>query len=436
MRSATAGLLACLALLGCMPAADQTAQPAGVVQPEPAMVSRRLPSLAGTDFAALVRQGVSNSPLSSAGSAKLVAAASRLEAERGARRPQVSAEVSATTSGSTVPVLSLRQILFDGGQSKERVALKEIEARGAWLTELSALSTRSFVAVEAIIGLQRDRKLQAQAELNSNRIQEIVDDLQSRFDGGVGSVADLLAGQGRSSNAQTELGNARSQVQLASTRWVEFFGFAPGQLPNVPLAPSALRGASMADVIANSPRMREQAEVTQARMRSLSIAQRSGRPTISAIVETDFDQGSFRDPVQARLGVSAPIYRGGAVKANVAAAEAALAESKANEEALQRELTRALSEALVETNSVKGRLSSARKSVEINTEALEAARGQFEIGRGSLLQILDALRELNVAQAQVIQLEADALSAEYAILATTGDILDVLGIVQPVDPTR
>jgi adhesin transport system outer membrane protein len=335
-----------------------------------------------------------------------------------------------------VPVLSLRQLLFDGGQSKERVALKEIEARGAWLTELSALSTRSFVAVEAIIGLQRDRKLQAQAELNSNRIQEIVDDLQSRFDGGVGSVADLLAGQGRSSNAQTELGNARSQVQLASTRWVEFFGFAPGQLPNVPLAPSALRGASMADVIANSPRMREQAEVTQARMRSLSIAQRSGRPTISAIVETDFDQGSFRDPVQARLGVSAPIYRGGAVKANVAAAEAALAESKANEEALQRELTRALSEALVETNSVKGRLSSARKSVEINTEALEAARGQFEIGRGSLLQILDALRELNVAQAQVIQLEADALSAEYAILATTGDILDVLGIVQPVDPTR
>jgi outer membrane protein TolC len=135
------------------------------------------------------------------------------------------------------------------------------------------------------------------------------------------------------------------------------------------------------------------------------------------------------------LGIDVPIYRGGIARANIDTAEAGLEQSRAGEEALRRELLRSLAQALEETSSIQGRLASARRAVRTNEKALEAARGQVDIGRGTLVQTLDALRELNTAQTRIIQLQAQARRAEYAVLAVTGDILDALGIAQPVDPT-
>ena len=164
------------------------------------------------------------------------------------------------------------------------------------------------------------------------------------------------------------------------------------------------------------------------------MTERSIRPTVAAILETDFDQGSIDDGAQARLGVDIPIYQGGLVNANIETAKASLAQSKAIEEELRREIQRSLDQALEETTSIAARLASARRAVKINDEALDAARGQFDLGRGTFLQILDALRELNTAQVRVIRLEAQERRAEYALLAVTGDILDALGVVQPANP--
>ncbi|MEM9126381.1 MAG: TolC family protein [Pseudomonadota bacterium] len=391
-------------------------------------------TVAQTDFAELVRSGVAGSPSTTAGAASVAASRSRIDAEQGAFLPQIEAETSLTSDGDTVPILRLSQIIYDGGKVAGRVGLRKIEARQTWLNEISELSAVSFQAIETIIDMDRNRRLEQQARQNLARTDALVRDLQSRVDAGAGSVADLLAGQGRRQNAQTELAQAQTNVALTTATWIEVFGGRPDIVPLIPPAPGLVAGSS-GDIVERSPRLRTQIAASQARAQEVVVARRATRPTLSAILETDFDQGSIDDGVRARLGVTVPIYQGGSARANVEVAQANLQQGRADEEDLRRELQRSLSQALEETASIQQRLTSARRAVDINEQALAAARGQFNIGRSTLVQILDALRELNTAKVRVIQLEAQARRAEYAVLAVTGDILDALGVQRPPDPT-
>lgn len=409
------------------PAAEPAAQPV-------AARSNLNGSVVRTEFAELVRRSVATSPTTAAGTANVLASQFRIEAERGAFRPQLNAETSLTSDGDTVPILRLSQIIYDGGKVSSRVGLRQIEARQTWLSELSELSAQSFEAIEAIIDLDRNRRLEVQARQNLERTEALVSDLQSRFDAGAGSVADLLAGQGRQSNAETELAQAETNVELATATWIEVFGSRPSAIPTIPPAP-VLAGTTSQAMVERSPRLRTQVAVSEVRQQEVVVAERATRPTLSAILETDFNEGSIDNGAQARLGVNVPIYQGGSARANVETARANLQQSEADAEELRRELQRNLSQALEETNSIQRRLATARRAVEINEQALDAARGQFNIGRSTIVQILDALRELNLAQVRVIQLEAQARRAEYAVLAVTGDILDALGVAQPTDPT-
>ncbi len=430
-------LLVMAGLAGCsdtLPKGEVTRAPSSIPVQSQNVAGNLASTVQQTEFARLIRESVATAPSTAAGVASLAASRSRISAEKGAFLPQLNAETSLASHGDTVPILRLSQIIYDGGKISARVGLRRVEAEQAWLTEISELSALSFQAVETVIDLDRNRRLESQARQNLQRTTELVEDLQARHDAGAGSVADLLTGQARQSNAETELAQAQTEVALASANWVEVFNAPPGQMPVIPPAPGLAQNIS-ATLIDSSPRLRTQIAASKLREQEVLVAERATRPTLSAILETDFDQGSMRDGAQARLGVDVPIYQGGTARANIETARANLRQSQADEDALRRELQRSLTRALEETNSVQQRLATARSAVKISEDALKAAQSQFGIGRSTLLQILDALRELNTAQVRVIQLEAQARRAEYAVLAVTGDILEALGVSMPQDPS-
>jgi outer membrane protein TolC len=387
-------------------------------------------SVEATDFARLIRKGVANAPSTAAASSVLAAAGSRVDSARSAYQPQLSAEGAINSDGDAVPILRLSQIIYDGGRTNKRVALRRTEAEQIYESEVASLSARAFEAVEAIINLDRDQRLQAQAQRNVSSVGSVLDDLQERFDAGAGSVADVLAGKGRLSNAQAAYDQATLDVKYAAAAWVEVFGTQPGVVPGIPAAPT-LKSANNETVLARSPRMREAEFQTAVRQQEYELAKVAGRPVMSGILETDFDRG-----LQARVGVSLPIYQGGLLKSDIATASSRLAETEERALVLRRELERALTQARAETSSNAARVARAREAVRLNEQAVDAAQGQFRLGNGSLLQTLDALRELNDARVRLVRQDAEAKRAEYAILAVTGDILDALGILAPARPAQ
>ena len=198
-------LSAGLALQGCEQTAA-TATPIGetapaiaaVVQPvQPAASANRISgSVANTPFAKLIRKGVANAPSTAASSSVLAAAGSRITAERSAYQPQLSAEGAINSDGDAVPILRLSQIIYDGGRTKKRVSLRKTQADQIYESEVASLSARAFEAVEVLINLDRDRRLQAQAQRNVALVGSLVDDLDDRFSAGAGSVADVLTASG------------------------------------------------------------------------------------------------------------------------------------------------------------------------------------------------------------------------------------------------
>lgn len=389
------------------------------------MISR---SVQNTAFAQLIRQGVANAPSTAAASSVLAAAGSRVDSARSAYQPQLSAEGAINSDGAAVPVLRLSQIIYDGGRTQKRVALRRTEADQIYESEVASLSARAFEAVEVIINLDRDQRLQAQEQRYVSSVGSLLVDLEDRFDAGAGSVADVLTGKGRLSNAQAEYDQATLDVSYAAAAWVEVFGAAPAAVPGIPAAP-VLNTTNNAIVLDRSPRMREATFLTQVRQQEYDLSLVAGRPVLSGILETDFNDG-----LEARVGVSVPIYQGGLLKSDIATAAARLAETEERALVLRRQLERALTQARAETGSNAARVARAREAVRLNEASVDAAQGQFRLGKGSLLQTLDALRELNEARVRLIRQDAEAKRAEYAILAVTGDILDALGILAPPRP--
>ncbi|WP_438991436.1 TolC family protein [Lentibacter sp.] len=390
-------------------------------------------SLAQTRFAALIQQGVTTGPLSKAAGSVILDASAQIEIEKSALRPQISAEGSLTSGGTSVPVLRLNQIIYDGGRTEARVALRQTEAKRVYQSEVASLSARTFQAVETVIDFERDKDLLSQAKQNAAQIEGLVGLIEERFEAGAGSIADVLSAKGRLSNAQSDVAQASTNLASSKAVWVEVFGAPPKQSLRIPPAPQ-LRQTDEGFALENSPRLRELALVLETREQELDLSARARVPTVSAILETDFNQGSFSNGVQARLGVNFPIYRGGLEDASAASAKARRDQALAAFDSLKRELTRSLSQAKAETGSIQARLSATQRAVALNEQALVTSKGQFELGKGNFTQIVEAVRELDVAQERYIRQKSEARRAEYAILAVTGDILDALGIIAPLRP--
>ncbi|WP_186827108.1 TolC family protein [Shimia ponticola] len=392
-------------------------------------------TISATPFAAVVRDGTARAPTTLAQAAALTAARVQVGARQAAWQPQVSLGVSANSGGDVVPVGRITQLLYDGGASREQIAIAKLGADQAYESQLAEMATQTYAGVDAIIALTQARARVDQARRNVAAVQDIVSDLQRRFDVGAGSSADLLAGEGRVAQATSAQLEAAADLREAEALWTDLFGLpAPARLPSVPKAPR-LRNTNVDAALAGSPRLRAQVNQVAAQERSVELARAQGRPRVSAILESDFGVGNFEDDVQARVGVDVPVYQGGQLQASVAGAEADLAQSRAAQEGLRRDLRRALTSALAEVSDTASRLAAAQKAVRVNRDALEAARGQFQLGSGSLIAILDAQRSINETQVSLIDLRADTARAEYAILAITGDILTAVGVVLPVAPS-
>ena len=100
-------------------------------------------------------------------------------------------------------------------------------------------------------------------------------------------------------------------------------------------------------------------------------------------------------------------------------------------DATKRELESRSRILVAELLAVADRLTATSAAREANRANLVVAREQFQAGRRSLIELLDAEREALASERQQILAEYDQVLLGYAVLAATGDILDVFGVTLP-----
>lgn len=411
-------LVAATLLSACASPPDLSALEAAVTTRE-----ARVPAHLGTTpFGQAVASAVTASPSLGRGEAALREAEAGLIAAGGAFRPEVSIGVRPEgESGFGVTSFSaLTTLLYDGGASQARETAAQARVLGGIAGRTEAGSQAALMAVQAWASVVTARALLHASEETLRALEATTARIEDRATAGAGASGEVLTARSRLANERADAVSARAEVARAEAVFFEIFGEAPGpglslpprapQAPGVGAAGSPILLQAEAEVLAAEA---EHAAALAGRAPTLavSVSVLAGRSPVAGL-----DTEQLLTPVNGR-------------RAQVAATDARIEARRTDLDATARELESRLRILEAEGRAADRRLAAARDASEANHANLTASRDQFEAGRQTLIALLDAEREALASERQRILAEHDRAVLGYAMLAATGDILDLFGIV-------
>lgn len=433
LRAHTAALALVLIASGCVFEAAAQALPDAVRN-----ALRRNPEVLGA--AANARAAVAGYDQAAAGrwpTVDLRGAGGREESENtGLRFSGQDSRTLTRREGSLI----LRQNVFDGAQVRSEMERQSFRLDSARYRLIETGETVALRTAEAYIEALRDEGVVRLAEENVARHEDLHQKTQARFKSGVGQRADAEQAGARVALARSTLVNARGTAEDSAARFNRVVGRYPVALADPPspakhLPPSAAR--AQVDAVDNAYGVhaaRAELGAAQAGVRSVraDLLPRFD-VELSASRNRDIDgiQGINNDN-QAMLLMRYNLFRGGADQARIREAmerETVALETYNNalfstEESVARTWAAML--------AARERIAPLEAHARATAQVLEAYRSQFELGRRSLLDLVNAENELFQARSALHSGLAAARVAEYRLLAAVGALVKALGLSEEI----
>ncbi|GGD35838.1 TolC family outer membrane protein [Croceicoccus pelagius] len=324
--------------------------------------------------------------------------------------------------------------VYSGGGVKNsiRAAKQRVEAGRA---DLKATESGVFArVVAAYMDVIRDS---AVVQLNKQNVDTLGVNLQAtrdRFEIGDLTRTDVAQSDSRLALAQSDYLTAQSNLIGSRERYIQLVGKAPvnlqppPQLPGLPASPE-----DAVDVaLANNPDLIAARERSEAARYDIEVAGSTRLPRVELFTSggyTDYfgtlggnavgvDQSETTAQAGARLTV--PIFQGGFPAALERQAQARAQSTMETEIAIERDViaqTRAAYSAWLAANEV---IQATTTAVSAASLSLEGVRAENTVGNRTILDILDAERELLSAQVQLVTAQRNAYVAGFSLLAAMG----------------
>ncbi|MEH3038045.1 MAG: TolC family protein [Sphingomonas adhaesiva] len=328
------------------------------------------------------------------------------------------------------------QTLFDSGRRRSELQRQAARTDGA----ASRVQERSqFIALEVarryIDYLLQQRVLAAAAD-NVSFHQKLAGDLGQGVRGGSVSIADQQQAQERLQSAMARRTEAQEELENAAISFRTLTGLT---LDNATLPPelTAKMPPSLSEAIAlartDNPRVREAVADVDAAYGVLGVAKAALGPRVNLEGRARYgeDVDGFRgytSDLQARVVLRWDLYTGGVNQAAVQENVRRASEARYRLHQMEREAEN-------DVRTSWNRLQQQTKLVgELDTQAgvsgdlILSYREQFNVGRRSLLDLLDAqnTRYNVVVQAETARLAQ--LFAQYRVLAATNQLIEAVGV--------
>ena len=324
--------------------------------------------------------------------------------------------------------------VYSGGGVKNsiRAAKQRVEAGRA---DLKATESGVFArVVAAYMDVIRDS---AVVQLNKQNVDTLGVNLQAtrdRFEIGDLTRTDVAQSDSRLALAQSDYLTAQSNLIGSRERYIQLVGKAPvnlqppPQLPGLPASPE-----DAVDVaLANNPDLIAARERSEASRYDIEVAGSTRLPRVELFTSGGYteyfgtlggnavgvDQSETTAQAGARLTV--PIFQGGFPAALERQAQARAQSTMETEIAIERDViaqTRAAYSAWLAANEV---IQATTTAVSAASLSLEGVRAENTVGNRTILDILDAERELLSAQVQLVTAQRNAYVAGFSLLAAMG----------------
>lgn len=415
-------------LAACTNVPDQTVRQPATEAPS-LTIQSRIPSVANTPFGRQIADAVMLSPAIAGEAASVAQAEAELRGAQGAFRPYVSVGLSTQSYTSTglrdfdiSPVAELTQLVYDGGASRARIAQASANIERSNDERVATASATTLLAVETYLNVLVLRELLIAADRTVTAHEELRDRIAERADVGAGIQTDILTARSRLADAHALQISVRADLAYAEAAYAEIFDHDPPLDLARPTAAPPLPD-EVPEVLAHrSPRWRVASANIAVLEAGLATARAGRGPQVSLQTSAGLDDD---DDVDIALGlvVDYPIYSQGRAAAAIDAAMAQLNAARAESAALERTLVRELVSIISDRGTNAAQVEAARNAADANAATLAALTEQFQIGRSSLLDVLDAESATFAAQQALILTQNERALTGWAALAITGDIL-------------
>lgn len=340
--------------------------------------------------------------------------------------------------------LTATWVLFNGferefNQAAARYGLEESEASRA---DARRLLLDGVVA--AYYGGQLAAFNLTIAEADKAFFERQLKEAEARYNAGTGALSDILNFKIRLNAADAELITTRRAQEVARHALAALLGVPDANLPaDLPLAtmvPERDREMAPLETTALIDRaMERRPDLLRARkgvqrQEAAVGAARSGYwPTLSlnGAMEADRteDAGFESDDVGSRIGLNLTmnLFAGGATRARVREAQAAMEERQRQLSDLEIQVHEAVRNRVAAMDSAREQLRLQRANAALVQENRDLVEKEYQAGQGSLVRLNEAQRDLNTAQSRLALALVSLRQAWYGLQSETGSLAAALG---------
>lgn len=330
----------------------------------------------------------------------------------------------------------LTQPIWDGFASRSRVRSAKATLESVKHRVMDTATTLSLDGIIAHIDLLRQRELYRLAEKNVSAHRAILSQTEDRSNLGADTAADVSQAQSRLSRALSSLSQAQAALLVAEDTYARLTGMPPAaKLEPVPMPPDSFSGPQPVFELAekNNPHLAAFLQDVRVAQGDKELAESAFYPTFNAEAGPTYsDRGGSYD----RWVYSFDLV--GTMRWNVFNSFADVAETKAAQARIRQarqvmydyidDLKLDIESTWVNYLSAQDQYKNYSEAMKYNEFTRVAYLEQFQMGKRSLLDCLDAENELYNSSTQAETARGNILVGAYRLCALTGNLLPMMKI--------
>lgn len=326
--------------------------------------------------------------------------------------------------------INISQTLFDGFQTLNNVRAAEAQVLASRENLRNTEQNILFDAASAYMDVIRDRQIASLREKNLKFLAEQVRAARSRLEVGEGTRTDVAQAEASRAAAEAQLAAARAQAESSAAVYRQVVGDAPGKLSAAGSAKGLPKNLDSALSLGAGVHPAILAGKHAVDAAGFSVKSKEGQllPNLSAsagLNRTSTSTNGFgTETGTANIGatLTVPIYRGGAVSAQVRQAKEQLGQARIGVDVAHDQVRAAITSAWTQFKAGQESVAANKALVSAAQLALNGVIEERNVGQRTTLDVLNAQASVITAQINLATAEHGVVVASYAILSATGQL--------------
>ncbi|MDY0232498.1 MAG: TolC family protein [Sulfurimonas sp.] len=338
--------------------------------------------------------------------------------------------------GDEILALKLSQNIYAGGETQNDIQRLKSLYQLSKVEFKKLLETEVQKAVTSYVDVLFSKESLEVSDKNIKELEKIFDIVKTKYDAGALSVGEL-------SNIEASISNAKSQYSRTNSKYInslDYFEFIVGEVfhdayPHEKITKVELKDfdSLLESSLVNNSELQALDYQVLSNKYNLKKLKSAFRPKIDFVAgaEKIMDKEDFEhneDKYYAKIVLNYNLYNGGRDEKQYLKAFSKIKEKMFDKKAEIRRIKWGLEKFHTSLTSLQDNMDNAQKEVDASTKMVESYWESFRNGEQDLYVLLEAQRQLNTAELNLIQNQQDSMKDYFEILLLSGELLEYFQI--------